>query len=144
MVKQTYSIALRWQDFDAYGHLNNVAAMRLLEEARIAAFWADENSNRVYRTIPEIGHDDSAHARQTTQTIVTAHSITYHKPINYGAKTIAIELWVSQLQAASATVNYRVGDQITASTTLALIDAKNGQVRRWGKAQREKFEGLMG
>lgn len=143
MVKQTYLVALRWQDFDAYGHLNNVAAMRLLEEARIAAFWADENSNRVYRTIPEPGQDVSVQGEEATQTIVISHSITYHKPINYGAKTIAIELWVSQLQAASATINYRVGDQITASTTLALIDAKSGQVRRWGKTQREKFRSLM-
>ena len=32
-------VALRWADLDAYGHVNNVEVLRLLEEARIAAFW---------------------------------------------------------------------------------------------------------
>src|SRR5699024_1528274 len=32
-------IPVRWTDLDAYGHVNNAAMVRLLEEARIAAFW---------------------------------------------------------------------------------------------------------
>ena len=29
---------MRWGDMDAYGHINNVQVVRILEEARIAAF----------------------------------------------------------------------------------------------------------
>ena len=29
---------MRWGDMDAYGHINNVELVRMLEEARIAAF----------------------------------------------------------------------------------------------------------
>ncbi|BAS13810.1 hypothetical protein AHiyo8_21130 [Arthrobacter sp. Hiyo8] len=29
---------MRWGDMDAYGHINNVQIVRMLEEARIAAF----------------------------------------------------------------------------------------------------------
>ncbi|MET1034992.1 MAG: thioesterase family protein, partial [Arthrobacter sp.] len=29
---------MRWGDMDAYGHINNVQIVRILEEARIAAF----------------------------------------------------------------------------------------------------------
>lgn len=32
-------VAVRWTDLDAYGHVNNAAMVRLLEEGRIAAFW---------------------------------------------------------------------------------------------------------
>src|SRR5699024_8939610 len=32
-------VPVRWTDLDAYGHVNNAAMVRLLEEARIAAFW---------------------------------------------------------------------------------------------------------
>ena len=32
-------IPLRWSDFDAYAHVNNAEMLRLLEEARIQAFW---------------------------------------------------------------------------------------------------------
>ena len=31
-------VPLRWSDMDAYGHVNNVQYLRLLEEARITAF----------------------------------------------------------------------------------------------------------
>jgi acyl-CoA thioester hydrolase len=33
-------VQLRWSDLDAYGHVNNVEMFRILEEARITAFWA--------------------------------------------------------------------------------------------------------
>ena len=31
-------LELRWGDMDAYGHVNNVTQLRLLEEARVRAF----------------------------------------------------------------------------------------------------------
>jgi acyl-CoA thioester hydrolase len=36
-------IKLRWSDLDAYGHVNNAEMLRLLEEARILAFWVTDN-----------------------------------------------------------------------------------------------------
>ncbi len=33
-------VQVRWSDLDAYGHVNNASLLTLLEEARIAAFWA--------------------------------------------------------------------------------------------------------
>ena len=31
-------VPLRWGDMDAYGHVNNVTMMQVLEEARVALF----------------------------------------------------------------------------------------------------------
>ena len=31
-------VPMRWGDMDAYGHVNNIAVVQLLEEARVAAF----------------------------------------------------------------------------------------------------------
>ncbi len=39
-------IKLRWSDLDAYGHVNNAEMLRLLEEARIEAFWAPDDSGQ--------------------------------------------------------------------------------------------------
>ena len=33
-------VTVRWSDLDAYGHVNNASLLTLLEEARVAAFWA--------------------------------------------------------------------------------------------------------
>ncbi|MFZ2964516.1 MAG: thioesterase family protein, partial [Rhodoglobus sp.] len=35
-------VTLRWSDLDAYGHVNNAEMLRLLEEARMQAFWRSE------------------------------------------------------------------------------------------------------
>ncbi|QYF75086.1 thioesterase family protein [Cryobacterium sp. PAMC25264] len=35
-------IRLRWSDLDAYAHVNNAEMLRLLEEARIEAFWSND------------------------------------------------------------------------------------------------------
>src|SRR4051794_41876074 len=34
----TCKVGMRWGDMDAYGHVNNVEILRILEEARIHAF----------------------------------------------------------------------------------------------------------
>src|SRR5665647_2574121 len=39
MTRLHVPVPVRWADLDAYGHVNNVAVLGLLEEARIAAFW---------------------------------------------------------------------------------------------------------
>src|SRR5690606_39838769 len=33
-------VHIRWNDLDAYGHVNNAAMLTLLEEARISVFWS--------------------------------------------------------------------------------------------------------
>ena len=42
MSRRPYSVQvpLRWSDMDAYGHVNNVQYLRLMEDARITAFQA--------------------------------------------------------------------------------------------------------
>ena len=37
-------VPLRWADMDAYGHVNNVAVVQVLEEARVAAFGVPANT----------------------------------------------------------------------------------------------------
>ena len=39
MTRLHVAIQLRWSDFDAYAHVNNAEMLRILEEARIQAFW---------------------------------------------------------------------------------------------------------
>ena len=40
MARLEVDVQLRWSDMDAYAHVNNVEMLRLLEEARIEAFWS--------------------------------------------------------------------------------------------------------
>lgn len=40
MPRLTIPVQLRWSDIDAYRHVNNARMLGILEECRIAAFWA--------------------------------------------------------------------------------------------------------
>jgi len=40
MARAKVDIQLRWGDEDAYGHINNVAFLRYLEEARVRILWS--------------------------------------------------------------------------------------------------------
>ena len=40
---------LRWSDMDAYGHVNNVQFLRLLEDARVIAFGLGNREEEVFQ-----------------------------------------------------------------------------------------------
>ena len=71
-------VQLRWSDMDAYGHVNNVEMLRLLEEARIEAFWRHPEADGV-ASRPTAILDASPGAR--TATLVAHQEIEYLAPI---------------------------------------------------------------
>ena len=48
----TVQVPPRWGDMDAYGHVNNVAILSLLEEARIAVFGPPPSSGQKPQNLP--------------------------------------------------------------------------------------------
>ncbi|WP_061964109.1 acyl-CoA thioesterase [Demequina aurantiaca] len=135
-------VTLRWSDIDAYGHVNNAEMLRLLEEARIRAFWADDTAT-----------DDSAHATALiaggpgaeTITLIAGQQIEYLAPAPYGRRPLDVQLWLGCLGGASIDICYEVrspigdADQVVyarASTTLVLVDAATERPRRLTDAER--------
>ena len=95
MTRFLYDVAVRWSDMDAYGHVNNARFLTLYEEARVAMFFV------------------GARARGLTSfedgIVISRHEIDYLRPVDYGEK-VRIELWISELRAASFTVAYELFD----------------------------------
>ena len=87
---------LRWSDMDAYGHVNNVQFLRLLEDARVVAFAA-------------AGSDEGG-AMVDTGLLVAAQRIEYLEPLVYRTAPVAIDLWVTRLTAATIDLGYEVLD----------------------------------
>lgn len=125
-------VTVRWSDLDAYGHVNNVAMLRLLEEARIRAFWApDPDQVRYGATVPDenlllVGaHEDLA-------TFVASHRIDYLKPLPYRQDPVQVELWITRLGGSSLTLAYRVftGEDADGSHTYALAETVLVTVQR--------------
>jgi acyl-CoA thioester hydrolase len=90
-----YDVALRWSDMDVYGHVNNARFLTLFEEARVAMFFVGARSRGLGSFEEGI--------------VIARHEIDYLRPVDYG-DPVRIEMWISQLRAASFTVSYELFD----------------------------------
>lgn len=142
-------VHLRWGDLDAYNHVNNVELMRLLEEARVRAFWrSDEDGDGVDRGMALI----EAEAGSDTITLIARHEVAYVAPIAYRRAPLDVQLWISHLGGASLDVCYDVyGTGETsrdlyarAVSTIVLVDSSTSRPRRITDEERAAWSVYLG
>lgn len=145
MTRLRVPVPLRWSDLDAYGHVNNVEVLRLLEEARIAAFWRHPETQDE-GAWPTAVLDAGPQA--PTHTLVARQEVEYLQPIGYQREPLTVEMWLGHLGGASIDVCYQVtthagGDRtvlVQAITTLVLVDATTARPRRITPEERSVWE----
>jgi acyl-CoA thioester hydrolase len=135
MTRLHVAIPLRWSDFDAYAHVNNAEMLRLLEEARIQAFWRPDEGSAP-------GADTAIlDARPGAEMIglIARQEIEYLAPIPYMRAPIDIEMWIGRMGGASLEICYElyspagVSPRILytkAATTLVMVTAATGRPQR--------------
>lgn len=134
---------LRWSDLDAYGHVNNAEMLRLLEEARIEAFWSndDGHSGAVGASTAVLDGRPGA----STLTLIARQEIEYLVAIPYLRQPLDIQLWIGHIGGASLEVCYEVWSPAgavdatlftRAATTIVLVDAVTERPRRINAAER--------
>jgi acyl-CoA thioester hydrolase len=142
MVHLEILVPLRWADLDAYGHVNNAAMLTLLEEARIAAFWASDAAPDG-EGLPHRTALLDAGPRASTLTLIARQEVEYLLPIEYTRVPLTIRLWLSHIGGASIDVSYEVilGGEVhaIAVTSIVLVDAATGRPRRVTPAEREAW-----
>ncbi|WP_448004925.1 acyl-CoA thioesterase [Agromyces bauzanensis] len=142
---------LRWSDLDAYGHVNNARMLSLLEEARIQAFWVNDDTSEhaVGATTAVLDATPGA----TTITLIARQEIEYLAPIPYQRQPLEIELWIGYMGGASLDVCYEVFSPVgieprvrytRATTTIVLVDAASERPRRISDAERAAWEPYLG
>ncbi|POX44650.1 thioesterase family protein [Streptomyces sp. Ru72] len=124
-MRHIYRCPLRWADMDAYGHVNNVVFLRYLEEARI---------DFLFRPDKEFQQGS----------VVARHEIDYKRQLVHRHAPVDIELWVTEIKAASFTLAYEVkdGDQVyvRASTVVVPFDFEAQRPRRITAEERAFLE----
>ncbi len=141
MARQRFPTPLRWSDMDAYGHVNNVVFLRLMEDARVMAFH---------------GHDsDDGGTMLDTGVLVARHEIDYLAPLHWRPEPVAIDLWVTDIKGASFDMGYEVLDDAPepggkpvvyarAESTMVVYDLTAQRPRRLSPADRERLESWRG
>jgi len=135
MTRLNVAIPLRWSDFDAYAHVNNAEMLRLLEEARIQAFWRPDEGSAP-------GADTAIlDARPGAEMIglIARQEIEYLAPIPYMRAPIDIEMWIGRMGGASLEICYELYSPVgvsprllytKAATTLVMVTAATGRPQR--------------
>lgn len=143
-------IGLRWSDLDAYGHVNNVQLLRLLEEARIVALWSTDDSE------PDSGEAAGASTAivdgrpgADTLTLIARQEIEYLTPIPYLRQPLDIRMWAGRIGGASLELCYEIWSPAgtepetlyaRAATTLVFVEAASGRPRRINDRERSSWE----
>ena len=89
-------VPMRWSDMDAYQHINNVAFLGYFEMARVSLFFEHPT------------HDEKTGMRRGL--VVHSHEIVYKRPVLYDAQPLEIQIWVSNIRAASFLCHYEAFD----------------------------------
>ena len=131
------NVPLRWSDMDAYGHVNNVQFLRLLEDARVIGFeeWFGQDRSVLSEGI-----------------LVARHEIEYLAPLLFRVPPIVVEMWATKIGGAGFDLAYEVRDghagddtvYARAETTLVLYDFATSTPRRMAPDLREMLEARAG
>lgn len=141
-------IHLRWGDLDAYNHVNNASMLKLLEEARVRAFWMPGATERA---VPTAVIDASHGAAQLT--LIARQEIEYLAPVPYQRDPIDVQMWFGKIGGSSAEVNYEVYTPeghaprtlyARASTVIVQVDAVTGRPVRLSPETRAAWEPYLG
>lgn len=134
---------MRWGDMDAYGHINNVQIMRMLEEARIAAFGPPRGAGLPGVEPPVSLFND---VDEGTMALVVEHKVRYVRTLEYRNIPALVEIWVGAVKGASFDLHYVMKDPVTledcvkATTHLAFVDDATGRVLRLTQEQKKRLE----
>lgn len=107
MARTRVDMELRWGDQDAYGHVNNVAFARFLEEARVRTFWLGSGRERTGMERHFRGDDPNG-----PKMLVASQQIEYTRVLEYSERPITVELWIGKLGGSSLEVHYEIVDGV--------------------------------
>lgn len=118
-MRHVAKVPVRWGDLDALNHVNNVALVQILEEARVSMLVA-------------MGWNGEFHSMGF---YVVRHEVDYIAPISYRTEPLTVEMSVDHIGRSSWTVSYDVLDHegqplAHARTVLVTIDMQTGRPQR--------------
>ncbi|WP_019135263.1 acyl-CoA thioesterase [Cellulomonas massiliensis] len=125
---------VRWSDVDLFGHVNNAAFLRYLDDARFTVF-------------PRMGVDESG-AMTASLLVVVKHEIDYLAPLTFRLAPFEVQVWVARLGRSSVDFAYEIVDGATvvlrARSRMVQLDRASHQPRAFTDDERADFEAYLG
>ena len=126
---------VRWSDVDLFGHVNNAAYLRYLDDARFTLFSG-------------MGVDETG-ALTASLLVVVKHEIDYLASLTFRPAPIAVEVWVPRIGRSSVDIAYEVVDEpgtvyLRARSRMVQLDSVSHAARAFTTSERAAFEAYPG
>lgn len=123
-MRHVFECAVRFDDLDSYGHVNNVTFAEYLQEARV-----------------DFAHKYLADSLETHEGAVVVHqSLEYLRPVSFRTAPLRVVTWVTRIGTSSFDVAYEVSDDeavyVRATGILVAFDAAKHRTRALTEAER--------
>ena len=83
---------------DAFGHVNNVAFLTYMQEARTGMLFAGDAAEQIPELIKGV--------------VVARHEIDYRRPLEWRPEPIEVDVWTAVVKRSSFTLRYEIRDQL--------------------------------
>ena len=112
-------IHVRWDDLDAFGHVNNASYLTFIQEVRADMTWYSRIAKGLKPMFKEM--------------VVARAEVDYLVPIMEGGFELEVEIWVSKIGTSSFVLQYemksKAGLHAKAVTVQVAVDAKSKRSR---------------
>ncbi|VTY07488.1 acyl-CoA thioesterase [Rothia mucilaginosa] len=145
----TVHVPARWGDMDAYGHVNNVAMLSIMEEARVALFGPPPSSGEKPTVAPNPPIPLFDLVPEGVQALIAEHGIRYLAQLPYTGEPVPVRARVEKVSAASVRIGYSIlspvdsRECVRAFTVLAFWDSIAGRLTRLSPEQRELLSSFL-
>jgi acyl-CoA thioester hydrolase len=120
-------VHVRWDDQDAFGHVNNAKYLTYVQEARVEMLWRSRANAGLEPLLSDM--------------VVARAEVDYLLPIYEGAIDIDCEIWVGKIGGASFEMHYELksdaGLHARVKTVQVGVDVVTKKSRRLNDAERE-------
>jgi acyl-CoA thioester hydrolase len=118
---------VRWDDIDAFGHVNNAKYLTYVQESRVEMLWRSREAQGLEPMLSDM---------------VVAHAeVDYLIPIYEGAMDIDCEIWIGKIGGASFEMHYELkspaGLHARLKTVQVAVDIATKKSRRLTDEERE-------
>lgn len=143
------ALDLRWGDMDAYGHVNNVQFVRLLEEARVRLLGSPTKSMSANGADDDVAVQLFSKAGSDTSSVVATQTVEYVAQLEYRTSPVTVFMSVSRIGGASFDLAYTIAEPdksavyVKAATTVVFVNRSTGAPRRITADEREILRGLL-
>jgi acyl-CoA thioester hydrolase len=126
-MRHSAKVHVRWDDQDAFGHVNNATYLTYVQEARVEMLWRTRINQGLEPILMEM--------------VVARAELDYLLPIYDGSIDIDCEMWIGKIGGASFEMHYELkssaGLHARIMTVQVGIDTTTKKSRRLSDSERE-------